>query len=116
MDNILSRTKFKKLNEDSTDVTNVADPSWKALKDAWNTSVVGALANTFIGGTINGIYKVFKWGQRGSVRVILMSKLNKEYLKGLVFYADRNGINLTTGSIDEESQSDKETQSGEGSQ
>lgn len=99
MRNILSRTKFKKINEDSASVKDVVnvEPSANAIKGAWNTSVIGAISNTIIGGTINNIYKFYKWGQRGNVRVTLLSRLHKEYLKGLVYYSDKNNIDLKNG-------------------
>jgi len=101
MRNIYSRSKFKKINEEIKDVANVSNSPSEIAK-AWNVSLVGAITNGVVGGTIKALTAIYKWGRRGWYRKNLLSKLNKEYLKALIFFADRKNINLETGEIFEE--------------
>ena len=117
MRNIYSRSKFKKLYEDSSsvkDVTNT-DGSPAELKQAWNTSLVGAITNGVVGGTIKTLDKIFKWGRRGWYRRNLLSKLNKEFLKAVIFFSDKNNVDLKTGNVikQEEAPSQSEVQDDE---
>ena len=96
--NIYDRNQFIKLNEEMGDVANVSNEPKEIVK-AWNLSLVGALTNGIVGSAVKGLTKIYKWGRNKWATNNLLSKLNKEYLKALIFFADEKNIDLTTGEI-----------------
>jgi len=65
MRNIYTRSKFKKLYEDSSsvkDVANVSNQPDEIIK-AWNLSLVGATTNFFVGGILKGLKAIYKMGR-----------------------------------------------------
>lgn len=97
MRNIFSRSQFKLITEDSTTVKTVANVSNEPLEitKAWKLSLIGALS----AGVVAGLTKLYKMGRAKWAMNNLSSKLNKEYLKGLIFYADSVGLNLRNGTF-----------------
>lgn len=95
MRNILNRNEFKKLNENSEGIRDVSNtkPNVPAIKSAWSDSVVGSLSNM----VVDSIKKIYKWGRAKYFKNKLLNDLNVEYIKAIVFYADKNNIDLTTG-------------------
>lgn len=109
MRNIYSRSKFKKINEDSSNVKDVANVSNSPdeIVKAWNVSLVGATTNFFVGGVINGLKAIYKMGRQAWAMKNLSSKLNKEYLKGLIFFLDSKNIN-TAGELTEKGKEEQQ--------
>jgi len=99
MRNIYSRSRFRKINEEVKDVANVSN-SPAEIVQAWNVSLVGAVTNFFVGGVINGLKAIYKMGRQAWAMKNLSSKLNKEFLKGLLFFLDSKNIN-TAGELTE---------------
>jgi len=108
MYNIYNRRQFKNINESFDKVSNVGN-SLKEIREGWNTSVVGWLANGVVGavgGVARSLAKIYKWGRIVWFTKNLLSKLNKEFLKALILFADRNRINLEDGTIKTENKLD----------
>lgn len=111
MRNIYSRSKFKKINEDSSNVKDVANVSNEPVEivKAWNLSLVGAVTNFFVGGVLKGLKAIYKMGRKAWAMRNLTSKLNKEYLKGLIFFLDSKNID-TTGELTEKGKEEQTDQ------
>lgn len=94
--NIFSRSHFSKINEASSEVKGVSNVSNEPLEiaKAWKLSLIGALS----AGVVAGLTGLYKMGRAKWALANLSSKLNKEFLKGLIFYADSVNLNLQTGS------------------
>ncbi len=115
MRNIYSRSKFRKIDEDSStvkDVSNVSNSPTEIIQ-AWNKSLVGAVTNFFVGGILKGLKSIYKMGRKIWAMKNLSSKLNKEYLKGLIFFLDSKNIDTTgeltiKGKDEEESENSQE--------
>lgn len=83
MKNITSFNDFKSLKEAKEFVNDTG----------WNDSLLGKAIN----GLFSSIGNLFKFGYVGGSYIYLKNQITKEYLKGVILWADDNNIDLKTG-------------------